>query len=73
MNNVVIGEGNMVKGSRNILVGNYDSIRGSNNFVFVDSFDGSANGALLIEKWKIILNKRESIKTNPSWAIFLIN
>lgn len=70
---MVVGSGNTVNGSQNIIVGNYNSINGIDNFVFINNFTGSINGSLLLSKWKIDLAKKELIRINPSWTIFFIN
>jgi hypothetical protein len=54
-------------------VGNYDTISGSNNFVFIDHFDGYINGDLLVGKWRVELDKKDFIKLSPSFAIYFIN
>ena len=70
---MVVGKDSKVNGSNNILVGNFDSITGSNNFVFVDSYQSSTNCALLIGKWRVEFDKKRWIKLRPEYAIFFIN
>lgn len=43
----------MVDGDKNVIVGSYNTITGSNNFVFIEKYTGQANGDLLIGKWRI--------------------
>lgn len=41
--------------------------------MFVDKYEGSVNGALLVGKWRVDLDKKEFIKINPAFSIFYIN
>lgn len=55
---MVIGSNNTITGSGSLLIGNYDNITGGNNFVFVSNYAGSIDGDLVIENWKVQLDKR---------------
>jgi hypothetical protein len=52
-NNVIVGTGNTVNGSKNFVIGNYDNIEGSSNWVFVSQFTGKINGDLLVGNWRV--------------------
>jgi hypothetical protein len=60
-------------GSKNVIVGSYNTIYGSNNFIFVEQFTGSANGDLLLEMYRIDLTKVELILIDPTMAISFLN
>ncbi len=47
-NNVVAGGAKTVNGDKKIVIGNYNNIDGSNNWVFISAFTGKINGDLLV-------------------------
>lgn len=72
-NNVIVGTGNTVNGSKNFVIGNYDNIEGSNNWVFVSQFTGKINGDLLVGNWRVQLDKSKYIIWSPRFAISFLN
>jgi hypothetical protein len=70
---VIRGKSNKVGGTKNVIVGNYNTLRGSNNYVFIEKYTGQANGDLLVGKWRIEIEKKMLILINSSFAISFIN
>ncbi len=54
-------------------MGNYNTVRGSNNYIFIEKYTGQANGDLLIGKWRIEIEKKRAILVNSTNAISFIN
>jgi len=48
-----LGSNSSITGNKNIVIGNYDSITGSNNWVFVSNYTGIINGDLLLGNWRV--------------------
>lgn len=69
-NNVIMGQGNIVIGSKDIVIGNYNSITGSNNFVFTDYFTGRVSGSLIIDRYRVQMDKKHLASTRPDLVIF---
>ena len=66
---MIAGTHNKVNGTKNIVIGNYVDIKGSNNWVFVTKFTGETNGDLIIGSWRIVLDKSSNILVSPRFAI----
>lgn len=45
---VITGATNSVDGKKNFVIGNLNKLEGNHNWVLVDSFDGKADGSLII-------------------------
>ena len=67
--NVMDGKGNAVKGKGNIVLGSHVKLEGNKNWVFSKNYFGVSDGTLIVDKWKINLDKIEMIKTDPSSVI----
>ena len=67
--NVMIGRENRVRGIRNIILGEKNKLWGKKNWIFTANYQGKVNHTLILDKWKIDLDKMESIKRNPKIAI----
>lgn len=72
-NNVIFGVGDVVDGTKNLIIGSYDTVHGSNNFVFVDKYSGSIDGDLLVGKWRIELDKRYLLPRFVNFVVFPLN
>lgn len=59
----------MVVGDDNIILGSYDNIIGSDNFVFVSRYSGIISGDLIIENWKVEFDKRNLVIQDPNLVV----
>jgi len=50
---VIAGQQNSIDGSKNFIVGSFNTLKGNDNYVFIEKYTGQANGDLLIGKWRI--------------------
>jgi len=67
--NTILGDENTVKGKSNIVLGDKNTLEGNKNWVFSKSYKGNYDRVLIVDKWKIFLDKIESIKAEPKIAI----
>jgi hypothetical protein len=70
-NNVIIGEDNVVNGTKNFVVGSKDNLNGNNNWVFTSDLKLKTveDGVLIIGNYLIELTDIPLIPKNPSEAI----
>lgn len=54
------------------MVGSYDNITGSNNFVFASNYTGSGEGDLIVESWKVQLDKRSLVMVMPIMVVSVL-
>ena len=59
----------MVVGDDYIIMGSYDKIIGSDNFVFVSRYSGVISGDLIIENWKVEFDKRNLVIQDPGLVV----
>ena len=59
----------MVVGDDYIILGSYDNIIGSDNFVFVSRYSGVISGDLIIENWKVEFDKRNLVIQDPGLVV----
>jgi hypothetical protein len=72
-NNILIGAHINVTGNKNMVIGSYNTIYGNNNWVFVPNYVGNITGDLVLDKWKIEMDKKELILHDPKIAVSLIS
>ena len=70
---ILAGGGNALNGSKNFVIGNYNNVQGSNNWIFVSKFTGKINGDLLIADWRVEIDKAKLILINPMLSISFID
>lgn len=51
------GERNSVSGVNNIVMGSNNNVSGENNWIFTTGYTGNSDRSLIIDKWKIQLDK----------------
>lgn len=59
----------MVVGDDNIILGSYNNIIGSDNFVFVSRYSGVISGDLIIENWKVEFDKKDLVIRDPNLVV----
>jgi hypothetical protein len=55
--NVLSGSANRVKGINNIILGENNKLQGCKNWVFTANYQGNTTHTLLVDRWKIDLDK----------------
>lgn len=67
--NLMNGNTNLVQGANNIVMGSKNKVKGKGNWVFSTNYDGSTDRVLVVDKWKINIDKIEYIRIDPQQAI----
>ena len=65
------GSKNIVNGVNNIVIGSSNKVNGKGNWIFSANYDHTQDRVLVIDKWKIELDKLELIRVHPRLAISL--
>lgn len=70
INNLVIGENNKIEeGNANFIIGDNNLVKGSENWIFTQGFNGAANKDLILDHWLIDIAKTNEIVKDPKKAI----
>lgn len=57
--NLMNGNTNLVQGANNIVMGSKNKIKGKGNWIFSTNYHESSDRVLVIDKWKINIDKIE--------------
>ncbi len=72
-NTVVQGQGNSVSGTKDIVLGSFNNVTGSGgNWIFTNYFTGQASGDLIVERYRVKMDKKHLASTRPDLVVFLL-
>ena len=69
INNIVVGDNSNVVGTANFILGDDNHIKGSSNWIFTQGFNGEVDKNIILDHWKIDIDKTDKILKTPDDAI----